>query len=328
MNHDESTASSLIDVDSPHVSSVKSDFQSQEIKTETQADRIAREAEESAERARLKASREASAAKDKASAEAKKAKAEAKKAGKKLQDNKDNPVVIGNAILWGVTAAAVGYGAYQKQQEGKLDWKLAGTVGAGLAALAAGDYFASQYVICEDRCSACCLFANLMLLGGCSRTSTLPSRSTEGTDLHSRKTELLGRSFKLSTHLTRFPMDHRALLEWRNIGACDGSSSPAWTEYLICASLRKSIDSGRKCRFISTFCSFRYHYQGGKAIGKSNVCIETWKGLPVPVRSSDFAGVDGVPFSIPNGPHIELSLSVITNSCPGKLSRHSDPSGC
>jgi hypothetical protein len=146
MNHDESTASSLIDVDSPHVSSVKSDFQDQAVKTETQADRIAREAEEAAERARMKASKEASAAKDKASAEAKKAKAEAKKAGKKLQDNKDNPVVVGNAILWGVTAVAVGYGAYQKQQEGKLDWKLAGTVGAGLAALAAGDYFASQYV--------------------------------------------------------------------------------------------------------------------------------------------------------------------------------------
>ena len=89
---------------------------------------------------RQKAAKEASAAKEKA----KKAKAQLKKEGRKLADNKDNPVVVGNAILWGVTAAAVGYGAYQKQQEGKLDWKLAGTVAAGLCALGAGDYFVSQ----------------------------------------------------------------------------------------------------------------------------------------------------------------------------------------
>ena len=67
-----------------------------------------------------------------------------KRDGRKLADNKDNPVVIGNAVLWTITAAAVGYGAYQKHSEGKLDWKLAGTVAGGLGALAVGDYFASQ----------------------------------------------------------------------------------------------------------------------------------------------------------------------------------------
>lgn len=117
------------------------------MQTETQAERIARDAENEAERARQKASKEAADAKEKASKEAKKAKAALKKEGKKLSDNRDNPVVVGNAILWGVTAAVVGYGAYQKHQEGKLDWKLAGTVAGGLGALAVGDYFASQYVI-------------------------------------------------------------------------------------------------------------------------------------------------------------------------------------
>lgn len=79
-------------------------------------------------------------------ANAKKAKSTLTKDGQKLAENKDNPVVIGNAILWTITAAAVGYGAYQKHSEGKLDWKLAGTIAGGLGALAVGDYFASSYV--------------------------------------------------------------------------------------------------------------------------------------------------------------------------------------
>jgi len=44
----ESTTSSLVDVDSPHVSSVPSDYESQEVKTETQAQRLELEAEDEA----------------------------------------------------------------------------------------------------------------------------------------------------------------------------------------------------------------------------------------------------------------------------------------
>ena len=51
---DESQASSLIDVDSPHVVSVKSDFEEQAIKTETQAERIEREQEAKAREAAAK----------------------------------------------------------------------------------------------------------------------------------------------------------------------------------------------------------------------------------------------------------------------------------
>ena len=43
IEHTEDSTVSLIDVDSPHVSSVPSDFDVQSIKTDTQADRIERE---------------------------------------------------------------------------------------------------------------------------------------------------------------------------------------------------------------------------------------------------------------------------------------------
>jgi hypothetical protein len=124
---------------------VKSDWSESAVKTETQAERIEREAELEAQRASQKAEQKAKSAKEKVAAEAKKAKSTLKKDGQKLADNRDNPVVIGNALLWTITAAAVGYGAYQKHSEGKLDWKLAGTVAGGLGALAVGDYFASSY---------------------------------------------------------------------------------------------------------------------------------------------------------------------------------------
>lgn len=135
--------------------SVKSDFEDQEVKTDTQAARLDREAEDKAraeakkaeqkaEQKAEEAKQKAEEAKQKAATKAKEAKAELKKDARKLDENKDNPVFIGNAILWTVTAAAVGYGAYQKHKEGKLDIQLAGTVAAGLGVLGAIDYVASK----------------------------------------------------------------------------------------------------------------------------------------------------------------------------------------
>lgn len=144
LNHSESEAASLIDVDSPHVSSVKSDFEDQAIKTETQAARIEREAEAKAKAAQQKVSEAASSSKDKLSKEAKKAKATLKEDGKKLSENRDNPVVVGNALIWGIATVAIGYGAYQKHTEGKLDWQLAGTVAGAVAAFGVVDYFGSK----------------------------------------------------------------------------------------------------------------------------------------------------------------------------------------
>lgn len=78
------------------------------------------------------------------SKEAKKAKARLKADGKKLSENRDNPVVIGNAVIWGIATVAIGYGAYQKHTEGKLDWKLAGTVAGVVGAFGVADYFGSK----------------------------------------------------------------------------------------------------------------------------------------------------------------------------------------
>ena len=95
-----------------HVQSVKSDFEDQEVKTQTQASRLENEAEDEARRESKRAAESASQAKKKTAAKGKEAKAEVKKGGKKLNENRDNPVVVGNAVLWGVGIVVVGVGAY------------------------------------------------------------------------------------------------------------------------------------------------------------------------------------------------------------------------
>lgn len=114
------------------------------MKTETQADRLERETEARVRADAAKAREKADDLKKRAATAGKDAKKALKKDAEKLNENKDNPVFIGNAILWTVTAAAVGYGAYKKHAEGKLDINLAGTVALGLGVLGAADYFASK----------------------------------------------------------------------------------------------------------------------------------------------------------------------------------------
>ena len=146
-----------MDVDSPHISSVTSDYQEQEVKTDTQATRAEHEAEDQARateqdvknKARSteqEVKREADKLKKKASSAGKEAEKAFKKNAQKLDENRDNPVVWGNALIWGVGAVAIAAAGYQKHKEGKLDWQLAGTVAAGVGAFAVADYFASQYV--------------------------------------------------------------------------------------------------------------------------------------------------------------------------------------
>jgi len=143
----ESEATSMVDVDSPHVLSVKSDFEDQATKTETQAIRKEHEAEDKAREYGQKASEAAADAKKKAAVKGKEAKEKAKAGGKKLQDNRDNPVVVGNAVILAVGAVALAAGAYQKHREGKLDWQLAGTVAGVVGVLSVADYFASKWLI-------------------------------------------------------------------------------------------------------------------------------------------------------------------------------------
>lgn len=92
------------------------------------------------------------AAKDfeKVKAEAKKdgryAKQEAKKAGEWADENKGNPVVIGNAVVITALAGVLGVGAYRLHQANQLTWKVAGAWAGVVGLFAVGDYYVSQYV--------------------------------------------------------------------------------------------------------------------------------------------------------------------------------------
>ena len=89
-----------------------SDYESQEIKTSTQADRIEREAESAASAAEAKA---------------KSLRERASKGGRRARDNADNPVVLGNAVLSVALFGALGYGAYVKYRAGEFGWKVVQT---------------------------------------------------------------------------------------------------------------------------------------------------------------------------------------------------------
>ena len=108
----EASASQTFDVDSPHISSVPSDYSGE---TDTQAKRLEHEAQDAEaeakkrfEKAEAEAKKDYKKGKEIASKEAAKSKAAAKSAAAELRENQDNPVVIGNAVVWTVIAATLG----------------------------------------------------------------------------------------------------------------------------------------------------------------------------------------------------------------------------
>ncbi|KAL4914120.1 dihydrolipoamide acetyltransferase component of pyruvate dehydrogenase [Aspergillus aurantiobrunneus] len=114
------STASLIDVDGPHVQSVDSDFLQQDVKTNTQAERLEREEEETQE-----------------ARENKKARAKASRP----RGNESNPVYLGNAALLAIVGAGLGFGAYNKHTQGKLSWELVGLWTGAVGAFGAIDYF-------------------------------------------------------------------------------------------------------------------------------------------------------------------------------------------
>ncbi|KAL1305313.1 hypothetical protein AAFC00_002215 [Neodothiora populina] len=130
--HTDDEVHSLIDVDSPHISSVPSDFESQEIKTETQQREHELEAEAREQEEKLKQ-------------EAERAKEQAKKLAAKADKNKENPVVLSNAIGITVLGGLLGYGAYRKYSVGELTWKVAGAWAGVVGLFAVADFYTSQY---------------------------------------------------------------------------------------------------------------------------------------------------------------------------------------
>ncbi|CAG8962305.1 hypothetical protein HYFRA_00005360 [Hymenoscyphus fraxineus] len=136
------STSSLVDVDSESVHTVPSDFESQTIKTDTQADRLEREA--IAAEAHAKA--EVQKASNEASKKAKEAKAKGKRAVNNFEENSDNPVFIANAIAVVGLSAGLGFGAYRKYAAGELTWKVVGAWAGVVGLFAAGDFYLSQYL--------------------------------------------------------------------------------------------------------------------------------------------------------------------------------------
>lgn len=138
IRHDDSGVHSLIDVDSPHVSSVPSDFDSQSVQTDTQAER---------ERLEQEAREQAEELKEKAGLKKQQAKNKANKAGQTLRNNSDNPVVVGNAVVIASLGGILGFGAYRKYAEGSLTWRVAGIWAGAVGLFGVADYYVSQYVL-------------------------------------------------------------------------------------------------------------------------------------------------------------------------------------
>jgi hypothetical protein len=128
VEHTDDSVSSLVDVDSPHISSVPSDYESQSIKTDTQAERIEREDEVKQEAKHIK--ERATAKKDAAK--------------EKVKKNADNPVVLSNAVGLAVVASVLGIGAYRKYSQGQLTGKLVAAWVGVIGLFGVGDYYVSQ----------------------------------------------------------------------------------------------------------------------------------------------------------------------------------------
>lgn len=124
---DESASTgSLIDVDAPSVHTVPSDFMDQDVQTDTQAERLDREAE---------------AAKAKKAAASSSAKRQAKHADNwlaahfaQLSDGSAGALAVSNLVAVVGLSSFLGYKAWGLYERGRLDW---GKAGLGLGILAA-----------------------------------------------------------------------------------------------------------------------------------------------------------------------------------------------
>jgi hypothetical protein len=128
IQHSDDSVSSLVDVDSPHISSVPSDYESQSVKTDTQRERQEREQQ---------VKKEAKDIKDKAAAKKDAAK-------EKVKKNADNPVVLSNAVGLALVGGIVGFGAYRQYVRGELTGKVVAAWVAAIGLFGVGDYYVSQ----------------------------------------------------------------------------------------------------------------------------------------------------------------------------------------
>ncbi|MCJ1278285.1 hypothetical protein MMC21_006100 [Puttea exsequens] len=162
----ENSTSSYDNVDSQHIKSETEQTANQAAdKTKETADKAQGKSQSYAQTAKEKAKEAADYSKERGSEfadsaeknfdkakknadkNAKEAKKEIKSMTQDVDENKDNPVYIGNAVLIAAGSAALGYGAYTKQKAGELSWEIAGIAAAAVGVLAIGDYYLSQYLL-------------------------------------------------------------------------------------------------------------------------------------------------------------------------------------
>ncbi|TQV94023.1 hypothetical protein V2A60_002909 [Cordyceps javanica] len=123
--NESASTSSLIDVDMPSVHTVPSDFLEQDVQTETQANRIEREAQA----AKAKAER----ARKEAAAKAKKADSWIAKQFSQLSDGAASGVALANVATFVGVGSYLGYKAWNLYEKGRLDGKAVG-LGVGILA--------------------------------------------------------------------------------------------------------------------------------------------------------------------------------------------------
>ncbi|KAH7171290.1 hypothetical protein EDB81DRAFT_194800 [Dactylonectria macrodidyma] len=140
VNTESASTASLVDVDMPSVHTVHSDFLEQEVQTQTQADRIARE--EDAAKAKAKAEK----AKSRAASKAKSADDWLSSYFAGLSDNTASAVVVANLASVVGISAFLGYKAWGLHQQGRLSGRSVG-LGVGIVAgVAAVEAFVGRYL--------------------------------------------------------------------------------------------------------------------------------------------------------------------------------------
>jgi uncharacterized membrane protein YdbT with pleckstrin-like domain len=123
----ETSTSSLVDVDTPSVHTVPADFREQEVKTETQAERLEHEAKEAEDRARA----EADLAKKKAKRSAHKADNWLTSYFENLSDGAAATLAVSNFVAVLGLSGWLGYKAYGLYERRLFGWKHAG-IGLGV----------------------------------------------------------------------------------------------------------------------------------------------------------------------------------------------------
>lgn len=132
-----SSTASLIDVDTPSVRTVPSDFLEQDVQTDTQAARLEREGEALAKQAAERARAEADLAKKKTKSAVADADSYLTKWFSSLDDNQATAVVGANLLAVVGLSGFLGYKGWSLYDKGRLSWGAVG-LGVGVVAIVGG----------------------------------------------------------------------------------------------------------------------------------------------------------------------------------------------